>query len=189
MRNDYAKYLNSTKRQSSRSLWFKRLAVFFIVFILLASLGFVYYFKPTTNVFAKQEQQPEQIKDLNIKFSFYTDLPSLQVGAVKTPIPAVTKTQIQTIAVKKAPKPIVEKKSSGHFMVQIAAYKNSSSASDKRISLLFEGFEAKIVESNKNGRKIYHLQQGPYQDLSKARLAQRKLEKRGIKSVIKKTTT
>jgi cell division septation protein DedD len=214
MAKDYAKAMFKTgrmrKQQSSRRI----LLWIFAIFLILASfVGYLYeahwlnkgnmqtllaniktafhHPKPPVNEI-KSESLVSQ--DAPIHFDFYTELPSMQVTlpvtqnevnkAAPPPIPAAV---VSTPASPPSPKreksdntpPAAE-----HYIVQVGAYKNDSTASEVRISILLAGFDAKVVKTIKNNQMIYRIQQGPYSNLAEAKNAQKNLQAKGFDGII-----
>ncbi len=219
MPKDYARYVPKTKRPLPKQGWRKRLWWVFIAGMLLAIfLSGIFYYRQhqesfnllvgqiktifmkapkvkdktvTVNPFSPQNAQP----DSEIQFSFYTDLPAMQVAVrpavTPEPIPAKSINLIKTPSVpeKKSVnstaatpmKPQAEK-----FLLQIAAFRNPTAAGEMRITLLLSGFEVEVVKAVNNNQQLYQVQQGPYQSITQAKSMQRELKKKGIDSVIVK---
>jgi cell division protein FtsN len=72
------------------------------------------------------------------------------------------------------------------YVVQVGAYKNDSTASEMRISMLLAGFDVKVVKTSIGDHIIYRIQQGPFSSLSRAKLAQKKLQTKGYDGVVQK---
>lgn len=210
MPKDYARYANQPKRTLAKHGWRRRLllVIVFLFLILSAGYGFFIYkhyqntailssftvwLKKITTIFEKKPANVEVASDnknlenktqeADIQFSFYTNLPAMQVSALPGP---------EKIIVKKEPQQpevitkMTEVAAENKYLLQLAAFKNPSSASEMRISLLLIGFEVDIVKTMRENQPIYQVQQGPYSRLSQAKNMQQQLKKKGIESVIVK---
>lgn len=201
---------NQPKRPLAKHGWRNRLSLAVFLIFLLVSAGYVVHvYKQRKVEFAQQgmtswvkqlktwfinplkeqdrdllfvDQNPaeEAKQDADIQFSFYTNLPTMQVPALQSPAPTTTVLVEDTSGTTPIKKP--EEK----YLLQMAAFRNPAAAGEMRISLLLAGFEVEIVKAMNNNQQIYQLQQGPFANIVQARSMQRELKKKGIESVIVK---
>ncbi len=180
MPKDYAKNIfthkHSVKRKDGRSLLFIRI----ILSILL--LGIVFYwfhlhqknisFKEKISAWFLKAQKTEDPKILplqvthdstakenTVRFDFYTELPKMPL-AVKEPLP--------------------------QYVLQLGVFKNQVSANQFRLSLLLAGVESEVVKIEAGDVSVYSVQRKGYTTERQAKLAQKRLQQKGIESVVKK---
>ena len=203
MQKDYAKYTFKQKPQLVEHGWRYRLLLVIFMLGILCFIGYGYYLyikqpdrwnfskiqsffiqkpekKNTLQVVKKQEAKQENA----VQFHFYTELPSGQVA------PVMPEKPVEMAENKPLPVPSnIENSKKGQYVLQVAAFKNVSSAGDMRISLLLAGFEVDMVKSMTDDRQLlYLIQQGPYPSLAQAKSVQKQMKQKGIESVVKKLT-
>lgn len=131
----------------------------------------------TQLVKAPAEAPPENA----IKFDFYTELPKMQVN---TPIISDAQPSSAPLALpaKAASNVVAPDK---RYRLELGVYADKASASQQRLSLLLAGVESEIVKSVSGNVTSYHIQVGPYATEALAKTHQKRLQKKGIDSVIK----
>jgi cell division protein FtsN len=136
--------------------------------------------KPVSTV---ENNTPEEVH-----FEFYNELPNMHVpsetaeGASAPPPAPIVSTEKTADAPSQKAAAI---KPDSQYFVQLGLYKDTNEASQTRLSLLLNGLESQVVKVTENGETSYRLQQGPYTTLSEAKAAQKKLQRKGVESVIK----
>ncbi|MBV8801719.1 MAG: SPOR domain-containing protein [Gammaproteobacteria bacterium] len=123
-----------------------------------------------------EENLPEKNISLETSMNRVASLPNHESKSLHS---TVTNDPINTSST--LAKPPIE-----HYIIQLGAYKNDSTASEIRVSILLAGFDVKVVKTVKHNQIIYRIQQGPYQSLDQAKIAQKKLQAKGFDSVIQK---
>jgi cell division protein FtsN len=101
-----------------------------------------------------------------VHFDFYNQLPNMQVRVAAPQSSAV---------IPSAP----------GYVLQLALFSNLNEASEARISYLLSGADVNVVKVGNS----YRVQQGPYASLTTAKSIQKKLHRKGIETVLKKTLT
>jgi cell division protein FtsN len=180
--------------QQSVGNWVKKVK---LLFIKTSSEQDVSKLKDDSSQTVEQHEQ-----DAEIQFSFYTNLPTMQVSASqaaptqvaveeKIKLPALNKpVEVANVSPPVDP-PIVSQRNvvDEKYLLQIAAFANPTAAGEMRISLLLAGFEVEIVKAMRNNQQLYQLQQGPFSTMAQVKARQRELEKKGIESVVVKKIT
>jgi cell division protein FtsN len=83
---------------------------------------------------------------------------------------------------KRAPEAAAEPQ----YVVQVGAYKNDSTASEMRISILLAGFDVSVVKTKVGDQIVYRIQEGPYSSMARAKSAQKKLQAKGFDGVVQR---
>lgn len=99
-----------------------------------------------------------------VRFEFYSDLTKQTEKLIGLPVESLAQ----------------------QYVVDIATFADSVKASQYRVSLLLAGIEADVNQIQEKNRVMYHIQQGPFASVKTALLRQKKLQKKGYESVIKK---
>ena len=199
MAKDYAKrgFLTSRPRQKSRV----RVEFFVVSIIVVLCLLTATIFLHKTNTknlsflarvkiwFSHPAHQSVESNKLNqppphippsVHFDFYNQLPNMQVK--------VSKTDTQPAPISKET-PLVAKPtlSAPQYVLLIGEYKDMSSASQARLSVLLAGSEAVIEKRKNNDAEVYRLQRGPFDTAAEAKKIQKQLAKKGIETQLTKS--
>ena len=138
-------------------------------------------------------------EDAPVHFEFYNTLPAMQVAGPQV-IPA--KTNVEETTIKKFSngmtskivisnendlvKELSEKIKAETYIIQLAVFKNLSSANRYHESLIADGLPADIVRLALANKTFYRVQLGPFQNKTKAQLIQRQLLRKGVSGVVRK---
>lgn len=134
---------------------------------LLSAVRLVFHHKTASSVLATKATTPPPGTSDEVHFDFYNQLPTMQVRV----------TTSQAIGATQPSQP--------GYVLQLALFNNLNEATQARISYLLAGTDANIVKVGTS----YRVQQGPYASASVAKVIQKKLHKKGIETVLKKTIT
>lgn len=190
MARDYAKYTSKAQKTARKS---RELDTFIILLIVLIVGGVSYWFyadkmrpyltedksfkglvSAAKSAFHhKALASPKSLSSANVPtpqpevhFDFYNQLPTMQVR----------------VAAPQASSSSVTPAAPG-YVLQLAMFNSLNEASEARISYLLSGADVNVVKIGNS----YRVQQGPYASVATAKLAQKKLHKKGIDTVLKKT--
>jgi cell division protein FtsN len=203
MARDYAKRVYKEPKKGN----FKWLALGIMVMIVLVGLGFWIKFHDSsvflsriktmlgkrpavvaTNATKKQQTTSEP----EIRFSFYDALPNMKVEVAKRDQPQSQPKALVKVDESKATKIAVSTNNtvstseSPTYFLQFGIYKESSSASQLRLSLLLAGIETEVEEVTSDKKKMFRVWQGTFKTLAEAKSYQAKWQSKGIESIIKK---
>lgn len=137
----------------------------------------------------------------SIHFEFYTALPNMQVVIPsQTFVSAEEKSETEkqrpakSLQIKKSKTIVSENEVADilsletqqhEFVLQIAVFKNAKAAERLAASFSDAGFAAGIARLMVANKEIYRVQFGPFSTEDQARVAQKKLQKKGINGVLK----
>lgn len=144
-----------------------------------------------------------------IHFEFYKTLSSTQMTAsqstavlqpiTSTPVGTVKKvvneiaakpiksTTLPTlISASDLEKDLSQEISEDNYVIQAGVFKTATSAEQLKRSLTAIGFSAKVVKFTNADKEIYRVQLGPYNNKSQAKLAQQRLQHKGMQGTIRK---
>lgn len=74
------------------------------------------------------------------------------------------------------------------YVLQLGVFQSEAAANTLRDAIISVGFKAAVVKVAHGSHKLYHVQQGPYEDVAAAKQLQQRMEKRGIISSIQKAS-
>lgn len=136
-----------------------------------------------------------------VKFDFYTQLPAMQVNvppvsAAKAP-PVVSSDKLtadidRSIKEAHTTKSQIDRHdgnpatSKQPYVIQLGIFKDRMAAKELRVSLLLAGVDADVVKITVQNQDNYRVQAGPYVSTKAAKLAQQKISRKGIESIILK---
>jgi cell division protein FtsN len=113
-------------------------------------------------------------------------------------IPSVPKSPVAKVAAAKLPARIFNPEEVSdllaaehgvqRYVIQLGVFQSEAAANRLREAITSVGFDVAIVKVTEGNRKLYHVQQGPYETAALAKSFQQRLEKRGIISVIQKAS-
>lgn len=201
MAKDYAKR-NYNLKPPKKNLW--RVHVALAIVVILACAGYWTYTNRIYSVFAesqnvsvfftkiiamfppkKSEPVREVQKKINtvhsepkVHFDFYTELPNMQVRA---PMVDETKRTAMPSLATVSPTQTLPK----GYIIQLGVFKDATSASELRFSLLLSGCEADVVKVKTKEGERYQVQRGPFVNVTEAKRLQLQLQKKGIEGVVK----
>lgn len=192
MAKDYAKRI--VRQEEVKKPW-GRWVIVLIAVVIVFSLSFYItkeklqgkeistIFQQMTVIFKHKKMFPpaaaiKESSEPDIHFDFYTELPHAQVMAS----PSIAQAPLNKPSVM----PVQNNLPPPAYVLQVASFPDKISASEYRISLILAGFDADIVKINNANQVLFWVQQGPFATADKAKIAQQKLAKKGIKSNIQK---
>lgn len=195
MARDYAKY-NAKKRGSNTK---NRLIWLFLAFFLLIMVGTstYWFFKHKLPLIIAEQGEPllwtnikklfhkketkdqthtantaEAAKQEEVHFDFYDELPNIKVAASSPPSAS---NAVVPATAPSAPKKVV-------YTLQLGKFNNENEASSLRVSMLLAGVEAELEKVG----NTYWVRQGQFSSPDKAKIAQNRLQKKGIESTVVK---
>lgn len=140
-----------------------------------------------------------------IHFKFYTTLPNMQVkvseqivGGGNKPLnkPERNLVSDQRLNAKKNIVPIVDVQElerelsdrikQNSYIIQLGIFRTQHAAQKSQQTLIKRGLDAKMIVIGSGEKTLYKVQLGPYANKSQAKLAQQKLERKGVKGLISK---
>lgn len=140
---------------------------------LFANLqSFIHRHKTIKDAAHTAKNQVQVAQQDEVHFDFYNELPKMQVNVPSVDNSKTTKTNAPALASSKK----------DAYILRLAEFKNESSASQLRLSLLLAGIDVEIVKKG----EIYRVQQGVYPTLTQAKENQATLQKKGFESVLEK---
>lgn len=151
--------------------------------------------------FASNQDEPEQ----PVHFEFYKTLTSADMTTaepVVSDVLPVSAKKTDNIAIKPTKSPaalpasivsasdlendLSQEVSVDNYVIQAGVFKNASGAEQFKRSLLAIGFTAKVIKMTNADKEIYRVQLGPYNNKTQAKVAQQRLQRKGLQSTIRK---
>ncbi len=206
MPKDYAKNIFVHKHSAKRKIWRSSLKVWFFSGLLMCGIVFGVYLYKNKEFFSigkitawfsgatSTKTAPLSIAEgdqkKSVRFAFYTELPNTDV---KAKITEKLSSPAKPLAEERSSQSIksdhIQAKSlvaSSHYILQIGIFKNQAGASQLRLSLLLAGVESEVVKTEIGDVVVYSVQKGPYENERFAKSAQKRLQKKGIESIVRK---
>lgn len=216
MAKDYAKRVFTTSRKPKKKRFRSELlAIPLVIVVSLASYGFLHgkeglknaevswvshfkdiflhHSKSNQTKVAKISSAPVN-SEPEVHFDFYNELQNIKVedmpvaaASAGAKLPGAKSSSGSNV--KQA---LTQTNTDGHqqanrYILQLGLFKDSTAASQLRLSLLLSGIEADIIQvSRADDEFIYRVQRGPFADQSEARKFLKKLQGKGIDCELKK---
>jgi len=86
-----------------------------------------------------------------------------------------------------APSAVQTVLSSKRYILELGSFETRSGAERLQEALNSVGFASQLVEKTRNNRKMYDVQQGPFESETLAQASKQRLQKRGITSVLRQS--
>lgn len=195
MARDYAKMFSGRgpgepPERGGRIVWL-------VVFVLLLGLSAI-WFRFHAPRFLTGESLAERARqnlagrpapEPPVHFDFYAALPAAERGALPaTPPETAQKAAVDPFPPSRVNSAVPQSPTGYQYVVQLGLFSEHTAASRARLNFLLSGIDSVIVkEKNARGETIFRIQQGPWASEKAARVAEARLRRKGLETLLRKT--
>lgn len=133
----------------------------------------------------KQLAANKDNKETAIHFEFYNTLPNRQVTTMNSQQKITLSANKMIVNAEELKQDLASRVEQKRYIIQFGVFHSAQAAEQYRQVLVDVGFGAAIVKIKLGHQEIYRVQQGPFSDIRQAKLLQKKLQKRGINSILR----